>query len=66
MFAVLDPSELTPPDRLPAVAAILAAGLLRLHDRNALPTNPPPQNLSDSRTNEFALTRDTSVTVHGG
>ncbi|OWK39938.1 hypothetical protein [Fimbriiglobus ruber] len=66
MHLGLDPSELTSSDRLRAVATILAAGLRRLHNHNGLRTDPPRQNLSDSRTNELALTPDTSVTVHGG
>jgi hypothetical protein len=43
----LDPSRLTPDERLREVAAVFAAGLLRLRDRTALPDQdetPGPGN----------------------
>ena len=44
-----DPRNMTPEERLAEVAAILAAGVLRLHRRAAIPATPDaPINSEDS------------------
>jgi hypothetical protein len=66
----LDPSQMTPDERLREAAAIFAMALLRLRDRAALPANPeqppPPENLSTASLEPLALPSETSVTVHVG
>ncbi len=60
-----DPARLSPADRTRAVAALLAAGLLRL----ALPTHPAgsdPAEPSKFRTNDLAVRCGTSVTARAG
>ena len=70
MREVFDPAALTPNDRLREVGVILAAGLLRLRARAAIPATSvaaiPTQLLSESRHSELELSRRTSVTVHTG
>jgi hypothetical protein len=64
----LDPSQLTPDERFQEVAAIFAAGLLRLRDRAALAPgqHPAPENSAEAATETLAVPAETSVTVHGG
>jgi hypothetical protein len=66
----LDPAELTPDERLQEVAGILATGVLRLHDRTALPVtsspNPTSGNLAETAPETLAVPAESSVTVTGG
>ena len=65
----LDSADGSPGDRARAVAAILAAGLLRLRKPVAPadgPAPPPPEILSDSRANQLAEPGEKSVTVSAG
>jgi hypothetical protein len=66
----LDPSQLTPDERFREVAAIFAAGLLRLRDRAALASvpgqHPAPENSAAASTEPLEVLPETSVTVHGG
>ncbi len=43
-----DPSELSPDDRFHEVVRILAAGVLRLRARAAIPQDPARENLPES------------------
>ena len=61
-----DPADLSPEARRRAVAAILAAGLLRLRDRSALGSSLVSQNLSKTPRPELALPPSVGPTVHGG
>ena len=65
----VDPTHLSPADRTRAVAAILAAGLLRLR-RPVVPAEGPallpPENLAESHANQLAEQADKSVTVTAG
>jgi hypothetical protein len=66
MRANADPLQLTPAERRRALAAILAAGVLRLRDRRLI---PPPANLENpenSAPNWLELTAEKSVSVHTG
>ena len=45
--------DLSPDDRLRAVARILAQALLRRRDRPMLPSDPGPKILSDSGTSDL-------------
>jgi len=45
-----DPSLLTPDERRAEVANILAAGILRLHNRAAIPGDDPPAEISPELT----------------
>jgi hypothetical protein len=67
--AFTDPAGHTPHDRTNTVAAILAAGLLRLH-RPVIPgetsPTPAPQKSPESVPNQLAVPADSSVTVHAG
>jgi hypothetical protein len=66
----LDPARQTPEERLRDIAAVIAAGLLRLRDRTALPTESPshlaPEKPGKVSTQGLEVSADTSVTVHGG
>ena len=66
----LDPSQLNPDECLDGVAAVLAAGLLRLRDRAALGAiSPPaldPENLTEAVKESLAVPPEPSVTVHAG
>ncbi|MFO0805494.1 MAG: nucleotidyl transferase AbiEii/AbiGii toxin family protein [Gemmataceae bacterium] len=66
----LDPSQLTHDECLDGVAAILAAGLLRLRDRAALgaiaPSTPDPEDLVEAVKEPLAVPPEQSVTVHAG
>jgi hypothetical protein len=64
-----DPTEATPEERTRAVAAILAAGLLRFRTPLVTPASSPtpsPQKSPESLANELALRAETSVTVTPG
>lgn len=64
-----DPAAHTPEDRSRSVAAILVAGLLRLHrpiiSPDFAPTSAPQKSL-ESGANRLAIRADPSVTVHAG
>ena len=66
----LDPSALTPEERLDELASILAAAILRLRDRGALAVQPPPhpvtENLPLASPEPLEVPADPSVTVHAG
>jgi hypothetical protein len=69
LWLPLDPADCTPQERARAVAAILAAGLLRLHRPAPLATHLPPQapeNSLESRANRLAVPPEKSVTVTAG
>jgi len=65
-----DPSQLTPDERMHELAAILAAGLVRLRDRAALATQSPPEsageNLAEPSPEALEFHPQTSVTGQGG
>ena len=64
------PSSLTPDQRRVAVANILAAGILRLHTRDALSEesgNPPaPKKLSKPGSSCLEVPDETVLSVHNG
>jgi hypothetical protein len=66
----LDPSLLTLDERRREVAAILAAGLLRLRARAALPTDPGqvpgPENLPETGPDCLEVPAETVLSVHTG
>jgi hypothetical protein len=57
---------MTPDQRRDAVAAILAAGLLRLRDRAALQAQAGPENSPLASPETLELPGQTSVTVRAG
>lgn len=65
-----DPAILTPEQRLAEVSAILAAGVLRLRRRCALPTTSPPvgnlQNPQESGETGLELSSETRLHVQRG
>lgn len=61
-----DPAFLTPDDRLREVAAVLARGLLRFHDRPPAADpggHPAPQNPPESSPNCLELPGETVLSV---
>jgi hypothetical protein len=60
-----DPHFLTPEDRFREVAAVLAAGLLRLHARNAA-AGAAPNNPQNSSLNCLEVPGETVLSVHTG
>lgn len=66
----LDPSLLTPQDRLREVARLLAAGVLRLLDRPAraatLAGQPAPENLAEETRDCLELPGETVLSVQDG
>jgi hypothetical protein len=66
----LDPSDLTPHDRLSEVARLLAAGVLRLLDRPAqaatLAEQPAPENLDEVTRDCLELPGETVLSVQDG
>lgn len=65
-----DPSSLTPEQRRAAVANILAAGILRLHTRDALSgesaETPAPKKLSKPGSSCLEFPDETVLSVHNG
>uniref|UniRef100_A0A7C4QME0 Uncharacterized protein n=1 Tax=Schlesneria paludicola TaxID=360056 RepID=A0A7C4QME0_9PLAN len=65
-----DPARMTADERLREVAAILAAGLLRLRARSALPTDPGqvpgPENLPETGPDCLEVPSETVLSVHTG
>jgi hypothetical protein len=65
-----DPAAMTADERLREVAAILAAGLLRLRDRSALPAEPGqvpgPENLPETGPDGLEVPAETVLSVHTG
>jgi hypothetical protein len=65
-----DPATMTADERLREVAAILAAGILRLRSRAALPTDPGqvfgPKNLPESGQDCLEVCGETVLSVHRG
>lgn len=63
-----DPEFLTPAERLQEIAAILAAGVLRLHRRAALLTEPlagsAPENLLESGQDGLEVSEPPVLSVH--
>ena len=70
MRLIDDPSSLTPDERLTEVASILAAGILRLHTRAALPEDvaehSAPENPADSGSPGLEVPGETVLSVHSG
>jgi len=65
-----DPAAMTADGRLREVATILAAGILRLHSRAALPINPgqdfDPKELPESGQDCLEVPAETVLSVHRG
>jgi hypothetical protein len=62
-----DPASLTPEQRVEEIAAILAAGLLRLRRRAAVPAaSPPPEIPADSARNRLDDSPETRLHGHRG
>jgi hypothetical protein len=65
-----DPAAMTADERLREVAAILAAGILRLRSRAALPADPGkhsgPKNHLKSGPDRLELPDETVLSVHTG
>ena len=70
MRPIVDPSSLTPDERFAEVAGILAAGILRLHARAALPDNATeqsaPENAAESGFPGLEVSDKTVLSVHNG
>jgi len=67
MRPIDDPSYLTPDERLSEVASILAAGVLRLRARSALPgDDPAPEILPESWPTCLEVPAKTVLSVHTG
>jgi hypothetical protein len=63
MLNCADPARLSPDERLHELAAILATGLLRLHDRTAL---PPTTNLAELSPDGLEGPAETRLSVRTG
>lgn len=65
-----DPSSLTPDDRRSEVAGILAAGILRLHTRAALPDRPTDLSATEKPVKSAApgleVLDETVLSVYSG
>lgn len=65
-----DPATMTADERLREVAAILAAGILRLRSRAALPADPGKhsglKNSPESRQDGLEVSAETVLSVHRG
>lgn len=61
-----DPAAMTPDERLRELASILAAGVLRLRSRAALPADPGPENLPESGQDCLEVPAETVLSVHTG
>jgi hypothetical protein len=70
MLCTADQVDLPEDERLRAVAAILADGLLRLHARAGLPFDPgehlTPKNSPNSGQNCLEVPEETVLSVHTG
>ena len=68
MRSIDDPASLAPDARRSEVASILAAGILRLHARVAIPADVPAPEISpDSATTCLEVPAETVLSViHGG
>ena len=67
MRPIDDPSSLTPDERFSEVAAILAAGVLRLHARAALSgDNPARRKSPNSGPAGLEVSEETVLSVHCG
>jgi hypothetical protein len=70
MLCTANPADLTADERLRAVAAILAAGVLRLRIRATLPSPPSeyltPNILPESDQNCLEVSEETVLSVHVG
>ncbi len=67
MRSIDDPTSLAPEARRSEVASILAAGILRLHARVAIPGDIPPEISPDSATECLEVPAETVLSViHGG
>jgi hypothetical protein len=61
-----DTARLSPEELRGEIAAILATGLLRLHQRAALPTKEPEENLANLRPDGLAIPPETRLSVRVG
>lgn len=59
-------ARLLPDERLREVAAILAAGILRLHQRAALPPEVAPNKLAELPAAGLEVSDETVLSVHRG
>ena len=66
MSKCADTTPLSPDERLREVAAILATGILRLHQRAALPSEKLPENLETLVPNGLAIPPETRLSVPVG
>jgi len=61
-----DAAPITPDERLREVASILAAGVLRLRQRVALPTDDAQKNLAEMPVAGLEVPDETVLSVHTG
>ena len=61
-----DSVRLSPDARRGEIAAILANGILRLHERAALPTAEQPDNRGESDPDGLAIPGETRLSVRVG
>lgn len=67
MRSIDDPALLTPDQRRTEVASILAAGILRLHTRAALPADDPALGIAaESSRPGLEVPGETVLSVHNG
>ena len=70
MRPIEDPSSLTPDERFAEMAGILAAGILRLHTRAALPEDvaeqSAPENPVETGSPGLEVPNETVLSVHSG
>ena len=66
MPKIADTARLSPEERLGEIAAILATGLLRLHQRAALPIEESGEQLGNLQPNGLAITPKTGLSVRVG
>jgi hypothetical protein len=66
----IDPARMTPDERLREIAAILAAGILRLRSRAALPADSGqhsgPENLPETGPDRLEVPGETVLSVQNG
>ena len=66
MIDCADGARQRPDERLPAVAAILAIGILRLRNRAALPTEMVPTEPAQSSSDGLEVSLETRLSVRPG
>jgi len=66
MPKIADTARPSPEEQLGEIAELLATGLLRLHQRAALPMEEPGENLGNLQPNGPAITPETRLSVRVG